>query len=66
MSIKSDFFENTLKSAFDITRFVSFSKEFFNNITLIRPDKFMEDGWNWSEFNYYVKGYYHIANFSRL
>ncbi len=64
MSIKSDFFENTLKSAFDITRFVSFSKEFFNNITLIRPDKFMEDGWNWSEFNYYVKGYYHIANFS--
>ena len=64
MSIKSDFFQNTIKSAFDIKRFVSFSNEFFNNLTIIRPNKFMEDGWNWSEFSFYIKGYYHIANFS--
>lgn len=63
MSVKKDLFITTLENPFNIERFITFTKEFFNNIEIVRPDKYMDDGWNWSEFSFHVKGYYHIANF---
>ncbi len=64
MGVRESLFESVFTSEFDINLFISFSKEFFNDIDIVRPDKFMDDGWNWSEFNFYIKGYYHIGNFA--
>jgi adenine-specific DNA-methyltransferase len=64
MSIKSELFIKTFENAFEIGQYKTFAKEFFNNIEWVRPDKFMEDGWNWSEFSFHIKGYYYLANFT--
>ena len=64
MSMKSELFIKTFENPFEIGQYKIFAKEFFNSLEWIRPDKFMEDGWNWSEFSFYIKGYYHLANFT--
>lgn len=63
MSGQIDLFKTILTNEFNIGSFTTFAKEFFNDLEVVRPDKFMDDGWNWSEFNFYIKGYYHIGNF---
>ena len=63
MSRPRDLFKTILTNEFNIGSFTTFTKEFFNDLEVVRPDKFMDDGWNWSEFNFYIKGYYHIGNF---
>lgn len=63
MSTKKAFFEEILAKPFSLDGFVKFSKEFFNNLEMINPETRLNDYWNWSEFSFYIGGYYHIANF---
>ncbi len=64
MNTKQTFFKETFEKPFTLDNFVKFSKEFFNNLELVNPGKLLNDYWNWTEFSYYINGYYHIANFT--
>lgn len=64
MTAKQQTFTDILTSEFNTEKFLRFSKEFFVNLDIIRPDKLMNDYWNWSEFSFHIEGFYHIANFT--
>ena len=64
MDARKQFFKDTLEKPFEISQFTKFTTEFFNNLDIVRPDKFVNDSKKWSEFSYHIEGYYHIANFS--
>ncbi|WP_028828463.1 Eco57I restriction-modification methylase domain-containing protein [Proteocatella sphenisci] len=64
MDARKQFFKDTLEKSFEISQFTKFTTEFFNNLEIVRPDKFVNDSRKWSEFSYHIEGYHHIANFS--
>jgi adenine-specific DNA-methyltransferase len=63
LSAKEKLFEEVLTKPFSLENFLKFSNNFFNQLEIVSPYKMREDGWNWSEFAFHIKGYYHIANF---
>lgn len=60
MNRKSEIFEQVLTSPFDNDTFVGFVKEFLNNIQLVAPKNYNKV---YSNFSFYVDGYYHIGNY---
>ncbi|MDD3436561.1 MAG: N-6 DNA methylase [Candidatus Gastranaerophilales bacterium] len=63
MNAKQTVFKETFERPFRLDSFTKFSKDFFNNLELVNPEKLLNDYWNWTEFSYYIGGYYHVANF---
>lgn len=61
MNRKSEIFEQVLTSPFDNDTFVGFVKEFLNNIQLVAPTNYNKE---YSNFSFYVDGYYHIGNYT--
>lgn len=60
MNRKSEIFEHVLTGPFDNDTFVGFVKEFLNNIQLVAPTNYNKE---YSNFSFYVDGYYHIGNY---
>ena len=60
MNRKAEIFEQVLTSPFDNDTFVGFVKEFLNNIQLVAPTNYNKE---YSNFSFYVDGYYHIGNY---
>lgn len=60
MNRKLEIFERVLTSPFDNETFVGFVREFLNNIQLVAPTKYNKE---YSNFSFYVDGYYHIGNY---
>lgn len=61
MDAKRLILDETLKSEFDMGRFVHFIKEFFNDAEIISPDK--ENEKVWTEYKFYVNSYTHVAKY---
>lgn len=61
MNRKSEIFEQVLTSPFDNDTFVGFVKEFLNDIQLVAPTNYNKE---YSNFSFYVDGYYHIGNYT--
>lgn len=61
MSRKDEIFEQVLTQSFDNNAFVGFVREFLNDVELVAPTKYIKE---YSNFSFYVNGYYHIANYS--
>lgn len=60
MNRKAELFEQVLTSPFDNDTFVGFVKEFLNKIQLVAPTNYNKE---YSNFSFYVDGYYHIGNY---
>ncbi len=60
MSRKQEIFENVLKKAYVHEDYVGFTREFLNDIQLVAPTKYNRE---FSNFSFYVDGYYHIGNY---
>ncbi|MGL4485248.1 MAG: hypothetical protein ACRCUS_09875, partial [Anaerovoracaceae bacterium] len=66
---RKDSFVSILTEAFDIGKFLQFSKDFFNEIEVndsrfvILDDKRQQSDWNWTNFTYHIEGYYNIGSF---
>lgn len=60
MNRKSEIFEQVLTSPFDNDTFVGFIREFLDNIQLVAPTNYNKE---YSNFSFYVDGYYHIGNY---
>ena len=61
MNRKLEIFESVLTSPFNNDSFVGFVREFLNNVELIAPTKYNKE---YSNFSFYVDGYYHIGNYN--
>lgn len=60
MSKKQEIFENVLKNKYVHEEFVGFTREFLNDIQLVAPNTYNKE---YSNFSFYVAGYYHIGNY---
>lgn len=60
MNRKQEIFEGVLKKAYVHDDFVGFTREFLNDIQLVAPTKYNKE---YSNFSFYVDGYYHIGNY---
>lgn len=60
MSRKSDIFESVLVNPYKHDVFVDFVREFLNGVDMINPTQYKKV---YSNFSYYVDGYYHIGNY---
>lgn len=60
MNRKQEIFEGVLKKAYIHDEFVGFTREFLNDIQLVAPTKYNKE---YSNFSFYVDGYYHIGNY---
>lgn len=60
MSRKQEIFQAVLTSPYNNDNFVSFVREFLNNVEMVAPNRYVEVR---SNFSFYVNGYYHIGNY---
>lgn len=60
MSRKQEIFEKVLKNKYVHDEFVGFTREFLNDIQLVAPNTYNKE---YSNFSFYVEGYYHIGNY---
>ncbi len=60
MSRKQEIFEKVLKNKYVHDEFVGFTREFLNDIQLVAPNTYNKE---YSNFSFYVAGYYHIGNY---
>ena len=60
MDRKQEIFEKVLKHEYIHDDFVGFTREFLNDIQLVAPYKYNKE---YSNFSFYVDGYYHIGNY---
>lgn len=59
---KKELLEQTFQSKFELAQYKKFIVEFFNDAKLLNGEK-RNDYWNWSEYSYYINGYYHVADY---
>ena len=57
---KQEIFEKVLKNKYVHDEFIGFTREFLNDIQLVAPNTYNKE---YSNFSFYVAGYYHIGNY---
>lgn len=61
-TVKQRILEDTLKSAFEMSKYLNFINEFFNGVKILNPN--MPSDKVWSEYKYYIHSYTHVAKYS--